>query len=243
MNDQLLHDKVAIVTGASRGIGRSIALLLARRGAGVALAARSDHELKLVRQEIEAAGGKAGCFVTDMGDEDAAVALVRDVVTQFGRLDIVINNAGMGIFKPLVDTTTAEWDAIMRVNARGPFILCREAIPYLAQQTRSYIINISSVVGVKGYPNQAAYTASKHALMGMSKSLAKEVQKAGIRVHAICPGGVETHLVASARPDLDPSVLMQPEEIAEAVLFLITRTGNAVIDELSMRRDASTPWA
>ena len=97
-------------------------------------------------------------------------------------------------------------------------------------------------MGVRGYANQAAYGASKHAVMGMSKALAKEVQEDGIRVHAICPGGVDTPMVRQARPDLDPSVLMKPEEIAELVLFLVTRRGNAVVDQIHVRRAVSTPW-
>ncbi len=243
MRDTTLEGRVALVTGAGRGIGRSIALALAHRGVSVSLAARSVGELERVRQEIESAGGKAWCFPTDLSNEQAAVAVVRNSVERFGRLDILINNAGMGIFKPLIQTSTDEWDEIMRVNARGPFILCRETIPYLKQQRRSYIVNISSVVGVKGYENQSAYTASKHALMGMTKALAREVRDLGIRVHAICPGGVDTTLVANARPDLDKSALMQPEEIADAVLFLVTREGNAVIDEIHLRRESSIPWA
>jgi 3-oxoacyl-[acyl-carrier protein] reductase len=131
----------------------------------------------------------------------------------------------------------------MAVNARGPFLLCREAIPYLGRQGGGFIINIASVVAVKGYANQAAYGASKHALLGMSKALAKEVQPAGIRVHVLCPGGVDTQLGGQARPDLDQSVLIQPEEIADLVLFLVTRRGNAVIDEIHVRRATSTPWA
>jgi 3-oxoacyl-[acyl-carrier protein] reductase len=130
----------------------------------------------------------------------------------------------------------------MAVNARGPFLLCREAIPYLRQQPQSFIVNISSVVGIKGYANQAAYSASKHALMGMSAALAKEVQADGIRVHAICPGGVDTPMVRQARPDLDPAVLMKPQEIADLVLFLVTRRGNAVVDQIHVRRAAATPW-
>ena len=237
-----LDGKVAIVTGAGRGIGRSIARALVESGVKTSLAARSAHELDLVREEIEAMGGQAVCFPTDIGSEAEAVALVRDTVDHFGRLDILINNAGLGIFGSLVDTSTEVWDDIMRVNARGPFILCRESIPHLKKQKRSYIVNISSVVGVKGYVNQSAYAASKHALMGMTKALAREVRDLGIRVHAICPGGVDTQLVGNARPDLDKSVLMHPEEIADVVLFLVTRAGNAVIDEIHLRRESSTPW-
>ena len=238
-----LEGKVAIVTGAGRGIGRSIALALARSGARVALAARSADELQSVLEEIETAGGKAACLPADVGSEQEAVALVRKTVEQFHRLDVLVNNAGTGVFGPLAETSTEAWDNVMRVNARGPFILCREAIPHLAKQKRSYIVNISSVVGVKAYENQSVYTASKHALMGMTKVLAREVRDLGIRVHAVCPGGVDTELVGSARPDLDTSVLMQPEEIADVVLFLVTREGNAVIDEIHLHRESSTPWA
>jgi 3-oxoacyl-[acyl-carrier protein] reductase len=243
MNETLLEGKVAIVTGAGRGIGRSIALTLARNGARVSLAAKTEAQLEAVQAEIEAMGGQASSFPTDVSREADVFALMRDTVDRFGRLDILVNNAAIGVFGPLVDTSTEQWDQIMAINARGPFLTCREAIPYLKQQKGSFIINISSVVGVKGYPDQAAYSASKHALMGMTKALAKEVQKDGIRVHAISPGGVDTQLIRQARPDLNPSVLMQPEEIADIVLFLLTRRGNAVVDEIHVRRSNSTPWA
>jgi len=243
MQDKLLDGKVAIVTGASRGIGRAVALTLARNGARVSLAARTETQLKTLRAEIAAFGGEAAVFPTDVGREDDVIALVRRTVERFGRLDIVVNNAGLGLFGPLETTTVEQWNLLMAVNARGAFLLCREAIPYLRQQELSFIVNISSVVGHKGYANQSAYSASKHALMGMTKALSKEVQQDGIRVHAICPGGVDTDLVRDARPDLDPAVLMQPQEIADIVLFLVTRRGNAVIDQVNVRRAAPTPWA
>jgi 3-oxoacyl-[acyl-carrier protein] reductase len=243
MQDKLLDGKAAIVTGASRGIGRAVALTLARNGAGVSLAARTETQLKELESEIATFGGEAAVFPTDVGREEDVIALVRDTVERFGRLDVLVNNAGLGLFGPLETTTAEQWDLLMAVNARGPFLLCREAIPYLRQQESSFIVNVSSVVGYRGYVNQSAYGASKHALLGMTKALAKEVQKDGIRVHAICPGGVDTDLVRDARPDLDPAVLMQPQEIADIVLFLVTRRGNAVIDQVNVRRAASTPWA
>jgi 3-oxoacyl-[acyl-carrier protein] reductase len=243
MEEKPLEGKVAIVTGAGRGIGRSIALALARSGARVSLAARTEAEIRSVQTEIESFGGRSASFPTDVSREEDVISLIRNTLDRFERLDILINNAAIGIFKPLAETATEEWDLIMAVNARGPFMLCREAIPYLKRQKTSFIININSVVGVKGYVNQAAYTASKHAVMGMTKTMAKEVQKDGIRVHVICPGGVDTQMAGQARPDLDKSILMKPEEIADIVLFLVTRRGKAVIDEIHVRRETATPWA
>jgi 3-oxoacyl-[acyl-carrier protein] reductase len=237
-----LEGTVALITGAGRGIGRSIALTLAKHGAKIALSARSHQELQKVQAEITELGQEAIYEVADVSLEADVKKLVEKTVQHFGRLDIVVNNAGLGIYGPLLETSVETWDKIMAVNARGPFLVCRETIPHLKKQRRSFIVNISSVVGVKGYENQTAYTASKHALMGLSKALAREVQKDGIRVHAICPGAVSTQMVALARPDLDPSVLMHPDEIADIVLFLVTRQGNAVIDEVVVRREASTPW-
>jgi 3-oxoacyl-[acyl-carrier protein] reductase len=237
-----LEGTVALITGAGRGIGRSIALTLAKHGAKIVLSARSQQELQTVQAEITKLGQEAIYEVADVSLETHVKKLVEKTVQHFGRLDIVVNNAGLGIYGPLLETSVETWDKIMAVNARGPFLLCREAIPHLKKQKRSFIINISSVVGVKGYENQTAYTASKHALMGLSKALAKEVQQDGVRVHALCPGAVSTQMVALARPDLNPSVLMQPDEIADIVLFLVTRQGNAVMDEVVVRREASTPW-
>ena len=240
--DERLSGKVAIVTGASRGIGRAIAVMLGSQRANVVLAARAEADLEATEQLVEDAGGRALVVVTDVCSEADVKRLVRTTVDAFSRLDIVINNAGVGFFAPLEQIPTEQWDRLMAVNARGPFLLCREAIPHLRAAGDGTIINISSVVGVKGYVNQGAYTASKHALMGMTKALAQELQADGIRVHTICPGGVATELISRARPDIDAADLMQPEDIADIVLFLLTRRGNAVIDDVHVRRAASSPW-
>ena len=238
-----LDSQAAIVTGAGRGIGRAIALTLAAAGADVMLAARSEAQLRAVQAEIAAAGRRADVCPVDLSQEADVVRLVRQAVEKFGRLDIVVNNAGTGHFGPLEHMTVAQWDEMMAVNARAPFLLCREALPHLRRSEHAFIVNISSVVGLRGYVNQSGYSASKHALMGMTKALARELQGTPIRVHAICPGSTDTGMIGDARPDLDRSILMQPQDIADIVLFLVTRRGNAVIDEIDVRRAGATPWA
>ena len=242
MQQQSLEGQVALVTGASRGIGRAIALALGRERVHVGLVARSQPQLSAVKAEVEAEGGSATVLPADVADEVAARAAVQHLLASRDRLNILVNCAGIGVLKPLVDTTTQEWDRIMAVNARGAFVMCREALPIMARQGAGCIVNIASVVGVKGYVNQGAYTASKHALVGMTKVLAQEAGPMGVRVHVVCPGGVDTELVAQARPDLDRSVLMRPEEIAALVLFLIAQRGAAIVDQINVRRASSAPW-
>ncbi|MBN1436053.1 MAG: SDR family oxidoreductase [Sedimentisphaerales bacterium] len=237
-----LADKVALVTGASRGIGRAIAVELGRAGAKVALAARNQQHLEETVQLVNQAGGQGLAVQTNLAEEDSIKNLVRTTQKEFAGLDILINNAGIVYAGPLENTPTDQYDQVMAVNARAPFILCREALPLLKQSTQPTIINISSVVGIKGYPNQTLYTASKHALRGMSIALAEELRKDNIRVHVICPGGVATDMVSQVRPDIAQQDLMAPEEIADLVLYLLTHKGNAVIDELRIRRATSSPW-
>lgn len=245
---ELLEDRTAVVTGASRGIGRCIARTLADEGMNVALAARTEEDLQKVKKTIEeespASGDAPRALVapTDLTDEGSVKDLVSRIEEVYGGLDVVVNNAGVATKKPLAETTTEEWDRTMAVNARGPFLMCRECLPLLRESDRPFIINVASVVAIKAYYNQGAYTASKHALRGMTRVLAQEYEEEGIRVHEISPGGVATEMVLQTRPDLDESVLMKPQDIADIAVFLLTREGNAVIDEVRVRRAASDPW-
>lgn len=239
---KLLTAKAAIVTGASRGIGRAICIALAKEGATIVLAARTIEKLKQTAEQVKDAGGKAEIAVTDLTQEESIRELVKLTDEKFGRLDILVNNAGVIHSAALEQTTTEDWQKCFEVNARAPFILCREALPLLRKSQTAYIINIASVVGVKGYPLQSAYTASKHALRGMTISLAEELKDSNIRVHLLCPGGVDTGMVKEVRPDIKKEDLIQPDEIAELVVYLVTHKGNAVIDELHIRRASSSPW-
>lgn len=240
--EKRLKGNVAIVTGASRGIGKAISLAMAKEAATVVLAARAIDKLNETAKLVTAAGGKAQIIPTELTDESSIKNLVKATGERFGRLDILISNAGVTHSAKLQETLTQDLDRCLNINARAPFILCREALPLLKKAEAAYIINIASVVGVKAYPLQSAYTASKHALRGMTMALAEEMRGTNIRVHLLCPGGVDTELVKNVRPDIKKHDLMQPEEIAELVLYLLTHRGNAVIDEMHIRRAASTPW-
>ena len=237
-----MNGKVSIVTGASRGVGRAISVALAEEGSAVVLAARSVAKLRETAERVKSAGATAEIVAGDLSKEDSVRQLIELTRERFGRLDILVNNAGVTHSAALEQTSTADWDRLFAVNTRAPFILCREALGLLREAESAHIINICSIVGVKCYPLQSAYTASKHAMRGMTKSLAEELRGTRIRVHLICPGGIDTDMIGEIRPDIKREDLMQPEEIAELVLYLVTHEGNAVIDELRIRRAAAQPW-
>ena len=226
---------IALVTGASRGIGKTIALQLAEDGYDLALAGRDTEALEGVIKEI---GGKVRTLAisADLCRTEAPVEIVDKTVGFFGGLDLVVNCAGLSHKGPFTEVSPEQWDRIFAVNARAPFFICKAALPYLKASEKPMVINIASVVGFKGYENQSVYSSSKHALTGFTKVFAKEVQPFGIRVHLINPGGVATEMVKQMRPDISPDELIQPEEIAEIIHFLVTRKGRGTIDQFYIRR-------
>ena len=235
--------RIVLVTGASRGIGRAIVMELVRQGVQPVLTATSQAVLDELADTIASETGRRPLAVAaDLTEETAIANLVDAVARVHGRLDGLVNNAGVTFSGKIEQTPTEAWDRCMVINARGPFILCRRGLPLLRKAEDPCIINISSVVGVKGYANQTAYTASKHALRGFSIALAEELHPEGIRVHVICPGGVDTDLVRRVRPDIPADELIQPQEIAQWTVFLLTRQGRGVVDEIHIRRTSSPPW-
>ncbi len=237
-----LSGRVALVTGAGRGIGRSIATALAAAGARLFLTARSEGELEQVRGQILASGGQADHLAADISTRTGVEAVFAALGRTGGPLDILVNNAGLGISGPVMDFAIEDFDTLMAVNARGLFLCCQQAMRHMVPARRGYIINISSVVGFKGYAHQAAYAASKHAVMGITKALAVEAQPHGIRVSAILPGAVDTGLMDALRPDLDKTLLMRPADVADAVMFLLSLSDTAAVDEIYIRRRSSAPF-
>ena len=230
----------ALVTGASRGIGLAIARELADTGYNLALVARNAEALNKVAGEIEKDSQvRVKPIIADLALEEAYARVVAATVQEFGGIDLLVNCAGLAQQGSFTEVEPAGWDAIFAVNAKAPFFLCKEALPSLKQSKKPIIINIASVVGFKGYIHQSVYSSSKHALTGFTKVLAKEVQPFGIRVHLISPGGVATEMVTKMRPDIKADELLQPEEIAEIVRFLVTRKGRGTIDQFYLRRYSS----
>lgn len=233
---------VALITGASRGIGRSIAIRLAEKGYNLSLVARSEAKLEELKKELSSRGADSLALPFDLLHSGSPKAIIEKSTEHFGRIDLLLNNAGIALNKAISDSDEQLWDEVFRVNVRSPFFICKNAIPWLEKSDNPLIINIGSVVDHKGYINQGIYASSKHALAGFTSVLAKEVQDKGIRVHLISPGGVNTEMVSSVRPDLDTSALIAPEEIADIVEFLCDYRGKGTIDRISVRRFNGLPF-
>ena len=226
----------ALVTGASRGIGKAIATELASLGYELALVGRDTAALAETIVGLPEACPKAVAIPADLSLVESYPEVLREAAAQLGGIDVLVNCAGLSQSGSFTEVTPEHWDRIFAVNAKAPFFLCQEALPYLKKSSKPTVINIASVVGFKGYINQSVYSSSKHALTGFTKVFAKEVQPFGIRVHLISPGGVATEMVRKMRPDINPDELIQPEEIAEIVRFLVTREGQGTIDQFYIRR-------
>lgn len=226
----MLADKVAVVTGSSRGIGRAIALELAAQGAAVVVNYRSDEgAATAVVAEVEGAGGRATAVQADVANFDEAQALIKAAVAQYGQIDILVNNAGTTRDTLLMSMKEAQWDAVLDVNLKSVFNCCKAvARPMIRRKKGGRIINISSVSGLVGLPGQTNYAASKAGMIGFSKAFAKEVGSRQITVNVVAPGFIPTDLTAELPEEMQAWVLAntplgrmgQPEEVAHLVAFL-----------------------
>lgn len=232
-----LEGKKALVTGASRGIGRAIALALAAAGADVAVNyAGSEAAAKEVAAEIEAMGRKAFVVQADISQNAASTEMVDAVVKEFGRIDILVNNAGITRDGLLMRMKEEDWDAVLTTNLKGVFNCTKAAVKYMMKQRAGRIVSISSVVGLMGNAGQANYAAAKAGVIGFTKAVAKEVAARGITVNAVAPGFIKTDMtsvlpekvVESLVASIPQSRLGEPEDIARAVLFLVSDDANYI---------------
>ena len=226
--DITIEPRIAIVTGASRGIGRAIALRLAADGRIVVLVSRSTEALEAVRTKIEEAGGEAEARPCDIADSGALASLVEDVANTHGRLDILVNNAGITRDGLVLRMSDEDFDAVIQVNLRSAFVACRAAARPMMRGRFGRMINISSVTGIVGNAGQTNYAAAKAGLIGMTKSLAKELGSKGITANVVAPGFIETSMVEAVTPQVREQLTKalpvrrfgEPEEIAHAVSFV-----------------------
>ena len=223
-----LAGRTALVTGASQGIGRAIALRLAREGAQVAVAARNQEKLAEVVAEIAAAGGTAHAFALDMASEDSIKACARDVIAHFGKIEILVNNAGITRDILALRMKRQDWDDVIATNLTGAFLMCQASMSSMLKQRWGRIINITSVVGETGQAGQSNYAASKAGLIGLTKSLARELASRAITVNAVAPGYIETAMTSILTDEQKSAMTSQiplaragtAADIAAAVAFL-----------------------
>lgn len=233
-----LNGKVAIVTGASAGIGQACARALAAEGAQLVLTARRQERLRTLASEIEALGTKAFIVAGDAREEETARRTIRTAMESAGRVDILINNAGMGIYKDLVETSAEEYDELMNTNVRSTFLFTRHAVPVMLAQGEGTILMLSSMAGIYGFAGEAVYCATKFAQVGFAQALDKELRARGIKVGVICPGGVKTEFaIGQGRTEegVAQSGMLEPEDVAAAVLLACTQSPGSRIIEIRMR--------
>ena len=228
-----LHGKIALVTGAGRGIGKAVALSLPQSGCRVILAARTRAQLEEVHREIRDRGGEALVVVADLTRDEDIQQLVESS-RSWGAVDILINNAGWGKRAPVVKGNIDDWDRTFRVNLRAPMILAKQLLPKMIAKGEGAVINIGSVSGKTGEANGAAYSASKFGLIGFTQSLYEEVREHGIKVAVILPGYVDTPLIPPNR-QLDRSKMIQADDIAQAVHYVLTSPATCCPVEITVR--------
>jgi 3-oxoacyl-[acyl-carrier protein] reductase len=233
-----LKDKITLITGASRGIGRASALALSREGCTIVGAARTKKDLDSLCAEIEKAGGKATGIVTDVTDSAQVAACVKQSVDAHGRIDLLVNNAGMGGYRPFLEWSEEDYDRIMATNAKSTWLFCKEVIPHMLEAGGGQIVNVASVAGLQGYPTEAIYCASKFAQVGLSQALDREFYEKGIKVSMVCPGGVETSFAIGDGRTAGADNLKgfsTAEDVAEAVVMAALPRERSRIVNIIMR--------
>lgn len=239
---QELNGKVALVTGGGRGLGEAICRSLAAAGA-IAIVADIREELaEKVALEIQADGGKAAPLRLDVCDERQAEAAIQQVVAEQGQLDILINNAGTDVTLSIEELQISDWDRVLAVNLRGPFVLSKLVLPIMRQQGRGHIVNVASTASKRVWPNASAYHASKWGLLGFSHALHVEARPHRVKVTAVVAGGMQTPFILDRFPDTPLEKLQDPKNVADTIRYVLTQPEETVIPEVMVLPMQESSW-
>jgi len=230
----------ALITGASSGIGRATAEVFAASGMDLALVSRSHDALADLAQTLTKQGVEAKPFDLDLSKVDQVKSQIESLINDWGPIDVLINNAGMGYTADLLNTPLMDWQAVLDLNLTSVFQCVQAVLPQMRSQQQGTIINVISIAGQQAFPQWGAYCASKFGLMGLTKALAQEERQHGIRVTALCPGAVNTPLwdTKTVDEDFDRSAMLKPENVAQSILHIVQMPQQAVIEELILMPNA-----
>lgn len=237
-----LEGKVTVITGGGRGLGESIARVLSASGATVVVADVDEQRAKDVVAGIEGTGGKASSALVDLRDERQVTDAVRGVHAEHGRIDVLINNAGVDRTVSIDEMSVEDWDRILDVNLRAPFLMSKQVLPFMAGQGSGHIVNVTSTAAKRAWENASAYHASKWGLLGFSHALHVEARERNVKVTAIVAGGMRTPFLLDRFPDLDPDLLQDPRNVAETVRFVLMQPEESVIPEIMVIPMRETSW-
>ena len=237
-----LAGSVALVTGGGGGLGEAICRVLGAAGASVVVADVRAGAAHAVAATLRAEGARASALELDVCDERVVEAGVRRVVEEQGRLDVLINNAGVDVTRSVDELSVDEWDLVTRVNLRGPFVMAKAAMPLMRRNGGGQMVNIVSTAAKRTWANASAYHASKWGLLGLSHALHVEGRPHGIKVTAVVAGGMRTPFILDRFPDVDPASLQDPRNVAETVHFVLTRPPETVIPEIMVLPMRETSW-
>ncbi len=237
-----LEGKIALITGGGRGLGEAICYTLNEAGAVIIAAdVREDLAEKVARQ-VQAGGGQAMALRLDVSAAGQAEQVIGQVFEQYGRLDVLVNNAGVDVTLPVEELSVDDWDRIIAVNLRGPFVMSKYALPVMRQQGRGHIVNIISTAAKRAWANASAYHASKWGLLGLSHALHVEARQHNVKVTAVINGGMRTPFLLERFPDIDPANLQDPRNVAETIRFVLTQPEETVIPEIMVIPLRETSW-
>lgn len=237
-----LIGKVALVTGGGRGLGEAICRTLGSAGIIVLVADIREELAEKVALEIQADGGKAEALRLDITDETQVETAIQGILERHQQLDILVNNAGTDVTVSVEELAIADWDRILAVNLRAPFVLSKAVMPIMKRQGGGHIVNIASTAAKRAWANASAYHASKWGLLGFNHALHVEARPHGIKVTAVVAGGMRTPFLLDRFPDLDPGLLQDPKNVAETVRFVLTQPAETVIPEITVLPMRETSW-